>query len=388
MGADDAQRCPGYKGLILRKVGRAGRESFEDLLPRVLKGIPYEYVQTKGQLHFSNGSRLILGHYKDERDVDAYLGLEYDGIGIEEATTLTSSKVKTIGTCCRTSKPNWRPRKYHTTNPGGVGHAHYRQRFIRPHRNRAETDTRYIPATADDNRFLNPEYVKTLDGLTGWQKAAWRYGDWDIAAGQFFTTFRHDVHVLSETPKVMDGWRCWLGFDYGFTHYTAAYLIAESDDRDLYVIAEHAEQRWLPERHASAIHAMCKRHGVDASKIPVYAGSDVFAKKQSGGTIADDYRSNRTHPLTLRPANVDRINGAAEVLRRLGDVEADIRPSIYLSPDCVRLAECLPSLEHDPHRPEDVLKVDCDEEGIGGDDFYDAFRYGVMAANRVKLKIA
>jgi hypothetical protein len=35
---------------------------------------------------------------------------------------------------------------------------------------------------------------------------------------------------------------------------------------------------------------------------------------------------------------------------------------------------------HDPHRPEDVLKVDCDDEGNGGDDWYDAFRYGVMAA--------
>jgi hypothetical protein len=32
------------------------------------------------------------------------------------------------------------------------------------------------------------------------------------------------------------------------------------------------------------------------------------------------------------------------------------------------LHECLPALQHDPHRPEDVLKVDADEEGNGGDD--------------------
>jgi hypothetical protein len=25
-------------------------------------------------------------------------------------------------------------------------------------------------------------------------------------------------------------------------------------------------------------------------------------------------------------------------------------------------------MQHDPHRPEDVLKVDCDEDGVGGDD--------------------
>ena len=37
-----------------------------------------------------------------------------------------------------------------------------------------------------------------LDNLTGWQKRAWRDGDWDIAAGQFFTTFRREVHVIDE----------------------------------------------------------------------------------------------------------------------------------------------------------------------------------------------
>jgi hypothetical protein len=26
--------------------------------------------------------------------------------------------------------------------------------------------------------------------------------------------------------------------------------------------------------------------------------------------------------------------------------------------------ECLPSLQHDPNRPEDVLKVDADEDGL------------------------
>jgi hypothetical protein len=30
--------------------------------------------------------------------------------------------------------------------------------------------------------------------------------------------------------------------------------------------------------------------------------------------------------------------------------------------------ECLPALQHDPNRPEDVLKVDADEDGNGGDD--------------------
>jgi len=42
---------------------------------------------------------------------------------------------------------------------------------------------------------------------------------------------------------------------------------------------------------------------------------------------------------------------------------------------CGWLIEALPALQHDPNRPEDVLKVDADEEGVGGDDAADALRY-------------
>ena len=36
-----------------------------------------------------------------------------------------------------------------------------------------------------------------------------------------------------------------------------------------------------------------------------------------------------------------------------------------------------------PHRPEDVLKVDSDEDGVGGDDAADALRYLVATKPRV-----
>jgi len=47
-----------------------------------------------------------------------------------------------------------------------------------------------------------------------------------------------------------------------------------------------------------------------------------------------------------------------------------------------RLAETLPAIQHDPSRPEDVLKVDADEDGIGGDDAADALRYLVAMKSR------
>jgi hypothetical protein len=43
---------------------------------------------------------------------------------------------------------------------------------------------------------------------------------------------------------------------------------------------------------------------------------------------------------------------------------------------------CLPALQHDPNRPEDVLKIDADEDGIGGDDAADSLRYLVATKSR------
>lgn len=372
---DDCQRAPGIKALFLRKIGKAARESFEDLRLRVLTGVPHQYKRQEGTVEFPNGSRVVLGHFKDERDVDNYLGIEYDVMVLEEATTLSWEKFERLRGSLRSSRPDWRPRLYATTNPGGVGHAWFKRLFVEPHRFGREKVTRFVPATVDDNVFVNPEYRTYLDGLTGWLKRAWRHGDWDIAAGQFFTTYRSDVHVVNAVTP-MSHWRYWMALDYGFTHYTVAYLFAQDGDGQIYTLAEHAERRWLVERHVDAIRAMLARFNLSVRDLEVIvAGGDVFAKDKDGRSVAEDYEA---YGINLEHANQDRINGAAHCLRLLGDVDAGIRPQVWISNSCGRLIETLPALEHDPHRPEDVLKVDTDDNGLGGDDAYDAWRYGLM----------
>ncbi len=394
MGADDCQRVPGLKCLLLRKVGKANMENFEDLRRRLFGNLSHEFSAYRGVLSFSNGSRIIAGHFQAEKDIDAYLGLEYDVIGIEEATTLSSRKHQDISTCCRTSKPNWRPRIYSTTNPGGIGHAWYRAKFIVPFAEGRERETRFVPAKVGGNRFNNPEYTKVLANLTGWQKRAWFDGDWDIAAGQFFTTFRRDVHVIDDFDDTRA--REWFaGLDYGFTHYTVCLLGCTDGDGNIFIVDEHAQRLWLPQRHAEAIKAMVGRRRIANSRLQMangqtrpleisdlkrfVAGADVFSKQSDGTTVAAQYARQG---ITLRCANTDRINGWAEILQRFGDVDAGIRPTLFIHRRCARLLESLPSLQHDPNRPEDVLKVDADEDGAGGDDAADAFRYLVATKTR------
>jgi phage terminase large subunit len=385
MGADDCQRVPGLKCLLLRKVGKANVEHFEDLRQRLFSKLPHEFSAYRGVLTFANGSRIIAGHFQNEKDIDAYLGLEYDVIGIEEATTLSSRKYQDISTCCRSSKPNWRPRIYSTTNPGGVGHQWYKAKYIVPFRDAKETETRFIAARVTDNRYNNPEYVRVLEALPGWQRRLWLDGDWDVAAGQFFTTFRRDVHIIEDfDDKRAREWFCAL--DYGFSHYTVVYLGCTDGDGNLFIVDEHAERLWLPQRHASAIKAMVTRRTIGNRKLEIsdlkrfVAGADVFGRQSDGTTVAAQYAREG---ITLRCANTDRVNGWAEILHRLGDADAGIRPALFIHRRCARLLDCLPSLQRDPNRPEDVLKVDADDEGVGGDDPADAFRYLVATKSRV-----
>ncbi len=384
MGVDDCQRVDGLKCLLLRKVGKANLEHFEDLRRRLFGELPHEFSAFRGILTFANGSRIIAGHFQNEKDIDAYLGLEYDVIGIEEATTLTARKYQDITTCCRTSKPNWRPRIYSTTNPGGVGHAWYRTKFVLPMLEKRQADTAFIAARVTDNRWNNPEYVRVLQGLSGWQKRAWLDGDWDIAAGQYFTTLRREVHVVEDFDDTRA--REWfVALDYGFAHYTVALLGCTDGDGNIFVVDEHAERLWLPQRHAAAIKAMLARHKIGDRKLELgdlkrfVAGADVFSRQSDGTTIAAQYAK---HGITLRCANTDRINGWAEILTRFGDIEADIRPSLFIHKRCARLIETLPTLQHDPNRPEDVLKVDADDDGVGGDDAADCLRYLVATKSR------
>lgn len=388
--ADDCTRFPGLKCLSLRKIGKAGREAISDLCQSVLKGVPHVYNRNEGILTLpDNGSRVILGNFKDEKDIDQYLGLEYDVVQIEEATQLSFTKVNRILSCCRTSKPNWRARAYLAANPGGPGHSWFKKKYVDPSRRCDETETRFIQVYPEDNKFIKPEYLKYLDSLTGYLRKAWRDGDWDVAAGQFFTTFRYDAHTCKPFPIPAD-WRVWMGFDFGYTHYTVAYLMAQDGDGNVYVVSEHGQQRWPPARHATAIKEMLGRQKVGLDRLQrICAGHDAFRRMQDGGTIAGDYRKAG---IIMRKANIDRINGAAEFLRRLGDVDPppghpEIKPTIQIFRSCPHLIETLPNLQHDPTNAEDVKKVDVTDDGDGGDDWYDAARYGLMhVAPRRKLE--
>lgn len=388
---DDCQRVPGLKVLYLRKIQKNAKEQFDDLRLKVLPHVRHRVANSV--LHFTDSrSRLFLGHFNKESDIDQYLGIEYDLIVIEELTTLSKTKYQALLDSNRSSKPGFRPRIYATFNPGGIGHAWVKKMFVEPERQQRQTDTRFIKGTVKDNVFNNPEYVKNLEKNTGWRLRAYRHGDWDIAAGQFFSTWRHE-RIVKPDLRIMPDADVWCSLDHGRNHPTVVYLMSEYDGKTR-VIDEHWRRFALPSEHAADIKEMLARHGLKVDDLTEFvAGHDVFGDRgdESKKTIADQYKQ---HGIKLTHANNDRVNGAARLLELLGrdearteqgDVIPGISPRIEISDRCTKLIENIPSLQHDPNRPEDVLKVNIDEEGNGGDDPYDAARYGLMVRKKRRI---
>ena len=104
--ADDCQRFPNLKVLLLRKIGKANQEQVQDYRTKLLRFIPHDYKQQAQEIIFPNGSKVLMGNFKDEKDIDRYMGQEYDVVYLMESNQLTFAKKKFILTCLRTSKPN------------------------------------------------------------------------------------------------------------------------------------------------------------------------------------------------------------------------------------------------------------------------------------------
>ena len=80
---DDCVRIPGLKFLFLRSIGKAASESFDDLLRKATPHLIDYYKPSRLRIDLPNGSRVLLGGFSNDRDIDKYVGIEYDGVVIE-----------------------------------------------------------------------------------------------------------------------------------------------------------------------------------------------------------------------------------------------------------------------------------------------------------------
>jgi len=411
---DDCQRFKGLSVLYVRKSAKTLRAQMSSLLRKTLK-VPadYNFREQVGVVEFPNGSQITIRHFKDESEIDNFLGEEYDVIAYEELTTLSEEKFKNLNSCLRTSKPGWRPRVYASWNWGGIGHAWVKRFFYDPFLKKQETDSKYILTLVTDNRHNDPEYIGQLDSYVGWKYQSWRLGNPDIVSGNFFTHYREDVHVYpcdcpnckseatfikkfgqikcaacehefnGTTFQDADAQRWFGSMDYGSSHPNCFHLFAENFEGNVFTVGELWTLDTGISENSESFRDMLRLHNLEVGDLDfIFAGQDILKTdrktKDDGSTIATEYQENG---ITLTPIHINRVNAFSQMQERLGDVERGKFPTWFIHKSCTNLRTQIQTAQYDDKKPNDILKQNADREtGEGGDDALESARNGIVGA--------
>ena len=364
VGLDDCQRYADLKWLFLRKVKYKAQESFDDLVRKVFAGVKHEYKQ--GQVTFDTNSRILIGGFQREVDIDNYIGIEYDGIVIEELNQLTWKKTEMLLGSLRTSRSDWRQRMYTSANPGGIGHNDVKREFILPYREGTQTNTCFIPMTYRDNPLLNKDYIDYLENLKGALGLAWRDGDWDVFEGMAFPQWSQELHVIKPFP-IPDNWLKWRCTDEGYTApWCTLWLAQDPATRRIFVYREAYQSYLTPRQQADRVNDLTPK---DENIAYHLADPALWSTKTTDDTVTTTETTYRARGVYLTKANNDRILGK----RKLDDLLAlrpDGKPGIQFFETCANLVRTLPALPMDETHPEDV---DTDAE----DHAFDCLKYSL-----------
>ena len=361
-----ALRYPGSKQLILR---RTYPDLERSLILEHLKFYPrklYRYSGTSHRGSFVNGSVLEFGYCDAEKDVYRYQGAEYDVIRFDELTHFTESMY--IYLISRVRGANDYPKAVKSsTNPGGVGHAWVKARFIdigapdTVHTFAAGTRL-FLPSKIRDNKFLmdrDPGYLQRLENLDETNRRALRDGDWDIFEGQYFTEFSREAHVCRPF-EVPEHWRRYVSLDYGMDMLAAYWFAVDGEGRAVVYreIYEGRDNGRGADGQGHIISAAAARllQANGGEKVTAWlAPPDLWNRRQETGRSAADLFAEHGVPLA-RTGN-DRVSGWLAVREWLAlrpDETGGQSPRLRIFDTCRNLIRTLPALQHDPLKPEDA----------------------------------
>lgn len=347
-------RYPGIRVLILRRTFPELRENHIRPLSRDLTGIA-RFKESEKAFSFPNGSLLKFGYCDTEADVNQYQGQEFDVLFLDEATQFTEYQFSTLTACIRGAN-DFPKRMYLTCNPGGVGHEWVKRLFVTRDYKKGERpeDYAFIKARVYDNEALLEKdrgYVAMLEALPDELRRAWLEGDWDVFAGQYFTEWRDETHVVEPFP-IPAHWRRYFTMDYGLDMF-AGYFIAMDDGGRAYVYRELYEPNLVISDAAQRI-----QEGAQGEDIYAYiAPPDLWNRRQDTGRSLFEIFASLGIPLCK--AQNDRVAGwldMKEWLKPRTDETGARGPRLFVFRNCKNLIKSIPALQFDQKNPSDCSR--------------------------------
>lgn len=376
----------------------------EPMLARwpVLKGW---YNKTDSMIRLPNGSAILFRAGETAKDLeDVFQGKNYCTVGVDEASKLSEYELHEV------IKPAVRYVGEHPIeamliccmNPGGIGHTFLKRIFIKRDFKKNENPDDYVylqghgwdnfewvrkPLTrmgvtyhqyyyewTEKQRFKAfitlSSYGRNLWSLPENRRKAFLFGDWDIFSGQFFDTWRDDIHVklLKEYQRPPNAYIT-SAIDYGRTAImevqatdsygkTVNFLEVSSDSGD-------PRQRAIECANALLEHEL---YGIDmvydtdmAMDMKNYTGQTMTIAEQFDEVfreIMGPDRMPRTRIVSKAPTdrrgyrigvNLAMRNALAWHVTAKGDL---IMPRFFVLETCPQLIECIKNLIEDDKVPE------------------------------------
>ncbi len=330
---------PRFKGIIFR---RTFPELESEIIVRSREWYPLtgaKYNEERKRWTFPSGAIMRFAHCEYEEDVRKYDTDEYNYMAFDELTSFTEGMyIYLVKTRCRSSSSRLPAIARAGTNPGNIGHAWVRDRFILPapygtlikaklrdpERNVIyDKDSKpiiekrmFIQSFAEDNPYLmqnDPGYVNRLDSLPEAERQAKRYGHWDTFAGQVFDDYREIPNALKKEPlnachlvepfQIPDFWLRFLAIDWGYTAMTVALWGALSPKDKLYIYREYSIKQAKTSTWATDIGRLST--GEKYADIVLCRS----AWQNRGEELLKSEEFTKYSGLTARQANNDRISG-------------------------------------------------------------------------------
>jgi len=332
----------------------------------LLGGMPkiFKYHATRHRWTFPNGSIWQFCHCKNEDDVYGYKSQQFDIILMDEVTEFTRHQYRYLLTRNRATRPGVTPFMALATNPGGPGHGWFKTDFVDSGPPETVNDTEvepgkfekhcFIPARLADNVILekrDPGYRATLEAQDEITKKQLLDGDWDTYAGQYYSEFNRNIHVIKPFA-IPDWWKRIRALDYGLD-MTACYWVAASPDGRNYVYRELYEKDLNLTQAAKKIQALTR---VDERISYTVASPDLWNRRQETGYSGQEIMA-KAGLKGLVKADNSRVQGwrtLREFLAPYDDEQGIKVARLAIFDPCINLIRCIPLLQHDDHDPEDV----------------------------------
>lgn len=397
---------PHYKGLILRKTF----PQLQEIIDKSQKYYPRAFPQARYNAsehcwRFPSGAKIVFGSIQHSGDKIKFQGQAFDFIAFDELTHFSFDEYMFLLSRNRPNGNGTRCYVRATANPGGIGHAWVKERFItaaKPMTTIYEdvpvvfpdgsTQMRrrsriFVPSSVFDNKILlknDPDYVARLAAMPEAERKALLYGDWESYSGQFFSAFKNDpahyedrrwTHIIAAF-EIPSDWTIYRSFDWGYHRPFSVGWWAVAHDGCAYRILEYygckstpnTGVEMIPDEVFAEVHRIESEHRWLKGKKIFGVADPAIWNAQTGESVADVAAK---HQVYFSRGDNARIPGWLQCQYRLA-FDKNGFAMMYVFENCKDFARTIPTLVYDERKVED-LNTD------GEDHIADEWRYFCMS---------